>query len=248
MQSLISEWLNENEQRAYPLMQDSTLVVGGISLEQCLVDANIVYTGSVMPDNVALTQIVISSNAVLTISGGQTFTVDFSGSFPQYIRNGQGSLLVVTDSIKLIPAGTYALTDTYFESAVCREFYGDWKGVDSISFEGVSGAKVGQITWNALLQMLIKIKGGKITLQAGKDLGTPVDCTQYFPSIPSDCQDIISFINNSAPTGSPNIFQFIAGGNVVIYEDPTNNRIYIGLNFAKKDICQIPIQTPISNV
>ena len=85
----------------------------------------------------------------------------------------------------------------------------------------------------------------QVRLAARRNLGEPITCERFFAGV-NDCERTISYINGATVSANPGYFKFIAGTNVVIMEDPTNHRIFIGLNFTStKDICPSAVPNPL---
>jgi len=125
-ESLIVDWLNENEYRAYPLREINTDVTPYI------VDASFVYDS--LPITSYLTSVEVIANTVTVTVTGQdafVFTITDSSDDFLYNRNSQGSLLVVSKKIWQAPS-TYNLLIP-FEDCVSSEFSGDWLGVSSFN-------------------------------------------------------------------------------------------------------------------
>ena len=243
MESLIVDWLNENQSRAYPLSTDSSRVTtGSYTLsDEVIVDAQLTY--SAPQSTVYLTSIVTTSSTVTINITGKTFAVDLTQSFPQYIRISDGSLLVVSDAILDIPSGyTYAFSNCYFENSVVYEYSGAWLGVTSLTVG--THTLVNTVNLEDGIQVSTSTSGSTISLYANRDGGTPLDCTAYGGGS-SDCTSIVSYINGVGPDVN-NLFTLTAGPNVVLMEDPDNHRIFVGLTFTTNDIC--PVIYPNTNM
>ena len=246
-QSLIVDWLNENENRAYPLRETVARVVAGKSLDNIILDASFCYTTLAQPTVTQLTQLVVTADTVtVTVTDQPIFIFDKQGSFPQYVRNSEGSLLVLGQAVLDIRVGMYELA-VLFEDCVSTEFRDAWKGVEQITFNSpvnsVNETIIGDIIFNEGYQMDIRITGTTIRLHADQDYGLPVGCTNFF--LPTnDCSSIISSINSSEVINNPGIFNFTAGKNIRIIEDVLLHRIYIGLNFDAHDVCKQALANP----
>ena len=117
-QSLVLEWLDENRVRSYPLKSTSDFTIAGTSLtlDKLVLDAYFVYPGT-KPPQIKLESIEIYNTALtLRVTGLSPFKLDnyTSSLAPYYIRNAEGSLLVV-DSIApllnlLVPTTTSTTT------------------------------------------------------------------------------------------------------------------------------------------
>lgn len=251
-QSVISEWINENEFRGYPLRENTSRSIGatGLILDPIILDANLVFSGLSLPNEVKLTNLDINPTiAVFTVSNQPLFTIDLTNAvFPYYSRNSQGSLLVVGEAIKVVPTGNYTFPSTIFEDSVSVEMKGTWNGVSGVYFSDfIDPPVINTMQWDEGYQFDIKIKGNTIHLGADSNLGKPLSCEKFFEdTVDDDCDQLVSFINGASTISNPDIMRFVAGPNIVIYDDPPNNRIYIGLNFEKNDVCTTPISNPES--
>lgn len=246
--SIVVDWLNENSFRGYPLKDNSPRLIGatGRTLDAIILDANLVYKSTAMPDEVRLTDLTIDlSNATFAIQD-QTFVCSLAGPFPAYVRNSEGSLLVIGSSVQSLPVSHYEFSSTIFEPSVSSEFIGSLKGVSSLNFNSI--VKSGDLTFKDGFQFLVTTLGQTIGLAAANNAGDPIDCSSFFV-IPNNqnCNSIISSINGIEVANSPDVFHIVAGDNIAVYEDIPNHRIYIGLKFAKEDVCKSPLANPIGN-
>ena len=254
--STIVDWLNENEQRAYPLTTDSpaTIEANGtlVNFHKVVLDANIVFIEDDMPAEVKLEKVTSNGTDVtLYVSGAnsETFLVTGvnSATYPVYVRNGQGSLLVLGEELKacLTAANpSLELSDVKFEPTVASEFRGRLRGVTSLAFNGVT--LVGPVDLKEGYQTGIEFRDGNILyLAASPSEGIPLDCRNFFENeLDYDCADIVSWINGATPTDNGGKLRLIAGRNVRIFEDKENSKIYIGLDFDDGDICPVPNLPP----
>lgn len=238
--SLIIDWLYENSYRAYPLKETITRTSGGYTLtNDVIVDAQFVYTS--IPSPVQLESIAIDSiNATFTISGALVFVVPLSSIFPYALRLSSGNLLVVGSGVLNIPVGTYTFSNVSFESCIATEFSHEWLGVQSLQFN--STTLTGNINFLNGYQFEVGISPTQITFNAGSLYGTPISCTS-FGDIPQDCSSVLSFINGGAPLN--NILKIVADSGIIVLDDPTNHRIFIGLSFnPSTDVCPPVLTNP----
>lgn len=250
--SLIIDWLNENQYRAYPLKNKGVRSFDtNLNLDTMILDANIVTDIVSTSNPVKLTGITISGgNCTIATDISQTFVISnyLSASYPQYIRNNNGSLLVVGDDIKNVTSN-FTFTTVEFEESVITIFDPYWYGVWSVSFNGelIDSASM---TFEAGYQFKITADEDTSTIKLGANMnyGIPIGCDEFFPGIDKDCNDIISYINGVTVSGNGSDMKFTSGSNIAIYNDPDNNRIYIGLNFESPDVCQNINERPLPNI
>jgi hypothetical protein len=238
--SLVIDWLNENELRAFPLKEaivrtaDSEYKL----TDNVIVDAQFVFES--LEETTALTQITVNSDTVDFVIGELTFTSHLGEPYPQYLRHNLGSLLVIGSGAKNIPVGEHNFSNVIFEPSVSCEFGGEWLGVKNISFE-TSEKLTGIINLIEGYQTDLNIISDTIYIELGKYLGKHIRCDS-FGNIENDCSSIVSFINGAAPNSKSEIF-LKGDSNIVIIDDPANYRIFIGAIFTSaEDICQdIPL-------
>lgn len=156
----VLDWLNENELRAYPLLdgvsRNITLPGSVYTLpDNCLLDLQLrpalpLSTGSSIPAPVYLKNILYTYNTSVSFQFGTstttiaTFVLSTPTSdFPRYIRNSDGNLLVLgAGALELLekldsvyadsqPSVTLA-TVFYVEPSTCVPFEGAWLGVNSL--------------------------------------------------------------------------------------------------------------------
>lgn len=239
----VFDWLNENEFRAFPLKESisraETTLLGYRLTDDVVLDAQLVY--STHPGAVSLDAIEVSGDSVTFELGTKSFIADKAISFPQYIRNLDGSLLVVGEGILSIDDGRHEFNNVIFESGVIYEFGGDWFGVSNIDVEGDS-TLIGDISLKEGYQVDIKIDGSNVLFDANRAVGVPVSCGS-FGGYPADCDNIISFINGAGPDGN-NKLLIQAGNGIVVLDDAPNHRIYIGLSFNEGDVCRDIVVNP----
>lgn len=252
--SLIVDWLNENQFRSYPLKETANRVSGGFTLaDDVIVDASLIYNSA--QTSVSLISLTVAGpTATFLVTGSKSFVVTLANPFPQYMRLADGSLLVVSDKVLDIAAGTYSFTNCDFEESVYYEFHSTWLGVSEINFNRVKISNVsftnatldGAINLVQGLQFNLDVAGQNLVMGADRNFGIPLDCTIYGPGS-SDCDDLISSINGVGPDQN-HVLNFVAGNNVLILDDPANNRIYIGLTFDNNDLCPVIYSNPIAEM
>jgi len=244
--SLIVDWLNENEERAYPLRETANRVSGALTLNNgVILDAQLIYSTTLA--SVRLTSLVVSgTTAVFNVSGSKIFTVDKTLAFPQYVRLADGSLLVVGSVVSDIADGTYTFTNCDFEDSVWYEWNTNWVGVNQINFK--KGAtdliKTGAVLISQGLQTTLTPQtANSLYWSVGRNEGDPLAC-ETVTVLPDDCSSIISYINGAIPNEALKL-QLNAGANVVILEDPADHRLYVGLVFKPNDICPVIYSHPV---
>jgi len=234
--SVVIDWLNENELRAFPLKEGISRVAnsGYKLLDDVIVDAQ--FTFEVLNDSVALTSITADSEFVSFVINDLTFVAQIAESFPQYLRHETGCLLVIGPGVLNIPARQHNFTNVIFEPSVSYEFGGEWLGVKNISFE-TAEKLTGDITLLEGYQTDLNINSNIIFIELGKYLGNHIKCNS-FSNVNNDCSSIVSFINGATPNNNSEIF-LKGDGNIVIVDDPEYHRIFVGTIYANaKDICQ----------
>ena len=234
--SLVIDWLNENEFRAFPLKEAiSRTADSGYKLtDNVLVDAQFVFES--LAENVSLTRITVNSNTVQFVVGSLTFTASLSQTYPQYLRHDQGSLLVVGGGATSIPVGVHNFSSVVFEPSVSCEFGGEWLGVKTLEFE-TAEKLIGNINLIEGYQTDLNIIPDTIYIELGKYLGKHILCNS-FSSVINDCSTIVSFINGAAPNEKSEIF-LKGDSNIVVIDDPEYHRIFVGAIYVNaQDICQ----------
>lgn len=238
-ESLIIDWLNENQYRAYPLKNKGNRAFGsGLNLDTIILDANLV--APYLSDNVSvvINNISVSGSdcIISTNIGSFTVTSYLTASYPYYIRNSHG-LLVVSSDITQVVGINYFLS-VEFEESVVSIFDSYWSGVASISFNSdfINNSSI-ELQAGYQFQLSADEDTSTITFGANRLYGIPIGCEEFFPDIPKDCDSLIAYIDGVGVTNNGGSFTFTAGSNIAIYNDPDNNRIYIGLNFEPEDVC-----------
>lgn len=249
-ESLVLEWLQENELRAYPLKPQQNFKIDSInlSIDKLILDARLIYFSESF-DDVAITKIECKDNVVkISVTGQDVFVIPHPAlvTYPYYCTNNSGSLLVVGDELLNKVAGDFEVDVNFlFEPAVIYDLTRGWNGVTSLSFNEEAGF-IGAINWKEGYQFKIDINKNIITLGADKNYGLPVSCEQFFENLVRDCGNIVSYINGVTIAAKQDVFHIIGDNNVVIYDDPANHRLYIGLHFDENDVCKTVPPNPIS--
>lgn len=116
-ESLILEWLDENRLRSFPLKPKSDFSIIGypsLKLNEIILDAFFVYQ-STKPTAIKLESININGPQVtFYITGLSPFVVSnaLAAIYPYYIRNTEGSLLVVDSGVRALAANSSMITTT----------------------------------------------------------------------------------------------------------------------------------------
>ena len=240
---MIVSWQNENELRAYPLKNNQAVALNN----DVIIDAQLVVS-TYAPQT--LDSISISGGTITVSVVGNTFSTTWSSdtaAYPQYIRNSNGSLLVLGKGCALL-SGTQTFSSAYFEDSVILQFSNAWLGVSSVSFSPIDTGTLTstpvQLTGAIILtegyQTNILVSQNEIAITADSLFGNPIGCSQP-DYIANDCSSIISYINGvSTPDGT---LLFEEGTNFAIYPDPTNHAIYLGLPYNATDICKYILPT-----
>jgi hypothetical protein len=256
----ILEWLNENESRAYPLLDDynnKNYVVAGAEWkfpDNLILDLQLIVTDFSLYENaqhniVYLKNISFDGNELTLAFGGNnsgqeitSFTLsEIEGNFPVYLRNEEGSLIVLGEGIvNFMEAcnGTSVSLDTFIavEPGVCVEYRNDWEGVAEIlvspekesnedntaipllPLEPVSTPTrlTGDVVFLEGYNFNVAVRDYFIDLLVGVGHGLAMDCSTNFiaPEF-MDCASIVSYINGIPPDENGN-FRILEGANVVI--------------------------------
>lgn len=239
----VLDWLYENELRSYPFKMTATKVANSATYtvpNNLLLDAQ--FTFDTHPGSFSLTKITNTDNTdiVFEFSDTTTITVAKGISSPHYHRTSTGKLLVIGLALNDVPIGTHNFSALVFEPSTIYAFGGPWKGVSSLSFDN-SSPTTGAFNFIDGYQMELTSSAKIIKVAIGNIYGTPVSC-ETFGDSPDDCSDIISTINGVSPDGN-NELLLRAGNGFVVWDDPPNHRIYVGLAFTSiGDVC--PTITP----
>lgn len=232
MKPAVLDWLYENELRSYPIRDSSIRTDGSFVLaDDVIIDAQFVF--ETLPTNFRLTEIVKGSTITFNFSNGLSIESAVNSDVTR-IRHEDGHLLVLGKGVENIPNGTYTL-DVFFEPSIIIEYGGSWKGVSSLQFDDGS-AYTGELKFLEGYQFDLSIVNQNIALAVGNLYGTPVAC-EHFGTSPENCDTIISFISTTTPAGNGSVL-LKGGPGIVVWDDPPNNRIYVGFAFTSiKDVC-----------
>jgi hypothetical protein len=256
----ILEWLNENESRAYPLLDDynnKNYVVAGAEWkfpDNLILDLQLIVTDFSLYENaqhniVYLKNISFDGNELTLAFGGNkpgqeitSFTLsEIEGNFPVYLRNEEGSLIVLGEGIVNFMEAcndTSVSLDTFIavEPGVCVEYRNDWEGVSEIlvspekesnedntaipllPLEPVNEPTrlTGDVVFLEGYNFNVAVRDYFIDLLVGVGYGLAMDCSTNFiaPEF-MDCASIVSYINGIPPDENGN-FRILEGTNIVI--------------------------------
>ena len=216
-----------------------------------LLDANLVYadTPVSVSDVGRLTAIqFVDGDLVISVYGQPDFVVTDSvnATYPYYVRNAAGSLLVVGQPARLIQT-SMTFTNQFFEYSTITMADRGWRGVSSLVINGDEVFE-GDVRFHDGYQMELMVNAAKnaIKLSAGKAYGRPVGCARiYGDTAPEDCASIVSYINGAEARTDFGAVDLSPGDHVAIYPDPERHRIYVGLTFNREDICLPPATRPV---
>jgi hypothetical protein len=250
------EWLEENSLRAYPLISDSTqyFTSNGIvyDMYQIVLDALLVYSS--IPAKVVITNFYTdASNLYIKVSGNITFKIlnYATAAYPQYVRNFNsgldGNLLVVGQLASTLPANSiFLLTNTVFEPGVCLEINPASLGVTDLII-GSLGSLSGNIKLEEGYQFSLIPQDNQIDMEIGRGCGIPLPCQDNFTSLfTSDCNTVCSYINGVTPATTGNPVYIVGDNHVVVFDDPDNNRIFVGFDFDTTDIPTQKLTAPLT--
>jgi hypothetical protein len=242
----VSDWLNENELRAYPLIEGE---YGNNLPDNFLLDLILKVETNEIAQVKLLNVQKLSTTMLVTFTGaGNTFELDLIDDliFPHYRRNPNGSLAVFGEGVLTLAAllndGDVLSLNLTPEPATIYDFTGPWLGVSRIklaegfkSEEDLFTAKLplevendflnlsltGEVVFTPGFNYGINFNGDLINMEASFGLGDQVSCVTEFVSPElKDCADIISFINGVPPDDN-GIFRFIPGTNISVFEGTT---------------------------
>jgi stringent starvation protein B len=240
----VIEWLNENELRAYPLIEGerSEMVPENFLLDLILlVNQNIADLASVRLLNIATE---ISGISVQFSGEGNTFFVPKNQVYPVYVRNQNGSLAVFGEGVEqFINNSTTSVVECNIpvEPSTIFKFDLAWLGVSKITtyknYQSIENSYTpltplelsaigdysltGDVEFYPGYNYKIDFNDGKINMAAGFKLGMAMDCTTHFisPEL-KDCDKIISYINGIPPDTS-GAFRFTSGENIYMFDGNT---------------------------
>ena len=234
----VLEWLNENQYRAFPLTDHGTryVVYESVScdLYQLVLDALLVYASQ--PAQPQITQIQTNStNLTISITGQSNFEVVnyLTAAYPQYLRNAQNSLLVIGSyASTLQPNVTLNPTNALFTPSLIYVIPTPMSGVSAINWG--AGNLTGSVTINDGYQLYF-LPTTTIEVEVDKNNGQPLPCGNVLGITP-DCSSIVSSVNGVTANKTGDIINLVGGNHVNIFDDPANNRIFVGYDFVTADI------------
>jgi hypothetical protein len=234
----VIEWLNENELRAYPLVEGRTYTAVP---ESAFLDLQLVLDSQTSPILARLLDILVTTSEITIHFTGNEFKLTYQDietlQFPQYIRNSLGSLVVLGSGIKNIPMGEILNCPVPVEPATVYQFGGAWLGVSSIngnpkylttvgtidpklplipdlSSEGLTG----DVNFSPGYNYRINFNNNLINMAVGFGYGLQMSCnTNFIDPALLDCGDIVSYING-VPPDSSGVFRFTAGSNIYLFD------------------------------
>jgi hypothetical protein len=247
--STVIEWLDENGLRSYPFTEDMAryIKIGETTVDiySIILDAALQYR--VLPDVVKIEYIdTTGGNLTIKITGNEQAAHSVSGyaaipdsSFPLYVYNSSNSLLVIGIKVKDIPSNIHVTPiNAIFIPSVITEIDSYASGVDSLTIGEIECDE--QTTIVDGYQCSVIPVNQDINLEIGRNEGLVLPCNFSVSSVQSDCADVASLINGAAPNDSGDIINFVAGNHVKIFDDPINNRIYIGYDFSDREVLSTP--------
>ena len=257
----VVDWLNENEFRAYPLIEGSSFLLP----DNVVLDLQLIYLDDTYTEDHKLVSITPKNSGEdvdVVFTGNNTFSINgyTTATYPIYVRNSNGSLGVFGEGLKnILTQTTYNLS---VEPAVCFDFSRAWLGVSSLSSypkyetkenaidvtlplqEDTSDNKfIGDVYLAEGYNFLISLADGKINMGVDGSYGIPLDCSKEFiPSDLKDCDKIVSYINGIPPNekgilllSAGNNINIVEGNSVEGYANP--HAIFVGFNFQETDLC-----------
>lgn len=151
----VLDWLNENELRSFPLLNDANKLfsLNGSSwllpenfildLQLTVKDSSLVTEGyDIIPVVLSSIALIESGDVKIIFSGDEqitefTISAPDSQTYPLYIRNPDGNLAVfglgVLSFIAAAETASQLVTNIPVEPATCTQFNGVWLGVNSIT-------------------------------------------------------------------------------------------------------------------
>jgi hypothetical protein len=230
------------------------LAEANFNFEGVLLDANLVYhTLPEEPQLVGKLLAIYPEGSSLRVSvGGQAlFTIpDYTtATYPYYVRNADGSLLVLGNSAKWVKS-RWDFVEQYFEPSTVTQLDGAWHGVTSLSFNsdtpltGVIDCLDGY-----QLSLAVNEATNALKITAGRGQGKPIGCDRIFgEDAPADCGAILSFINSAFARTDFGAVNLLPGNRIAVYPDPDRHRIYVGLTFGTEDICKTLPARPVTQI
>lgn len=215
---------------------------GGFSLEGCLRDACLLYFDRPVSDQARLLSLTpVGDDLELLVSDQEPFRLenyrDPGTTYPVYLRNARGSLLVVGQEAAQLQS-RLALQGAFFEPTVIHRLDGPWRGVKSLQF-GMQPVLTGEVEllpgWQ--IGLLADPAQPVLEVSAGRRYGRPLPCSPILPDVPSDCGLAVRSLSGARPVANLGDLTLQGTGPVVVLPDPENHRVFIGLNFGRADVC-----------
>jgi hypothetical protein len=246
--SVVVDWLNENEFRAYPLRdsQSFNFIIAGQSFDisEAILDALLVYSSD--PGVPQITGVSVAGGVVtFSVSGQPDFEIPQAGPFPFYRRLPNGSLLVVSRVVSNYPEGS-SVTGFYFDEVVVVELDDSWGGVTEVTFTDTQNPVNELIASSGFVDFLdgfqfaadIEEDGEGIRLYAGREYGKVLGCGDYSNATPPefDCENYVLSING-ATADINGVIELAAGGQISVINSPEEHTIYLQPAYRPEDIC-----------
>lgn len=220
--------------------------------EGLFLDANLVYPDTIQDVSRYGHLIAVSpvdGDLIIEVYGQENFVVPdyLSQTYPYYVRNSQGSLLVLGPTAVHVVT-PWSFLNWYFEHSTITRLDGAWKGVTSLSFNGSTPID-GYIEFLEGYQVDLtpNSTANSIKVTASRGAGKPIGCNRIFgEDAPDDCESLLSYINGVFTRTDFGALDLIAGNHIAIYPDPDRHRIYVGLTFNQDDVCTSVPARPVS--
>jgi len=235
-ESLVSEWLDENRYRAFPLKEDVQRVDGAFALDDgVILDA---YFRLTTDTPIELLSIKAAVGTVDFVTTNETFQVELPVPDEGVtVTTASGSKLTFGVATNDIPIGEYFFTDVFFEDGVCIYYSPEWNGVSSLKFGGVA-PQTGSIGLFPRIQTYLSAKSiDELIWMVNRNQGTPPDNCVVYGDLPDDCGSQVSYINGVAAGTASKQFKLTAGNGLVVTNDPDNNQLLVSLLFDVGNIC-----------
>ena len=255
--STIVEWLNENENRCYPLVNNDNMLVTYARkswyINRLIVDALLIYSS--IPATVSLNSIVTSaSDMQINVQGLDPFIITnyITAAYPYYARTANNSILVVGSYAKGFPTNAIIkISNITFEPSTVVELYPSNTGLSSLTIAG--NTQLPEVVLTEGYQLSLTPSNNTLTMEVGRNEGIPLPCLSV-KNLPGDCPEggdcceIVSGINGVTSTKSGGMINIVAGKHVKIFNDAANNRIYIGFDFKASDIPTQKLPAPLATI
>jgi hypothetical protein len=240
----IVEWLNENELRAYPLIEGKTIAA---IPDNTILDLQLVLDENTSPVGAELIDFTVGFYQVtINFTGNNSFSFSYTNgetgslsdiSYPLYLRNDKGSLLVLGKGLMEVETYSTIVCNVPVEPATVYQFGGAWLGVTSLNsspkylsiansvepelplvVDETTNGVIGDVELDPGYNFRINFNNNLINMAAGFGYGLQMSCNTHFidPSL-LDCPDIVSYING-VPPDSSGVFRFTAGSNIYLFD------------------------------